>query len=412
MKSKMSKIVGVVIVMTVFLLIVVSVANAQPLKRWNQAAIQKYDTAKSEYLKIDDFYKNARQDWLTARNRYIQYKNAENLENALEKGGDFLLRADKTLVRRLEMISAYAEGEPSISEEEKQNILSELDSYITWLEQKQPEIEGATTKEELVNIAKTIRNKWLEIRPATKRIVGQIMNAKVFWAINKVEIASDRVDSAIQKLQEQGKDTTALEAWLSDFNAKIDLAKRKYQAAKEKYAEIKNVGDADRLFREGNAFVKEANQYLRDAYKNLKKIVKELRRYRTGEVTVSGTGRLTAEGDGKAYIAGNGTIDMSGSGILAVTDNYGDVAITVSGFGNKTEIEPNKWKYTGTGSAYVEGSDVIVELDGEDIYLTAKGTGTAMLTGTGTYETCGRRCLGGSWTMEGINIAVSAEVGD
>lgn len=408
MKNKISKI-GAVLVLTVFLLSMVSVANAQPLGDRNQAAIQKYNDAKTEYLKARGSYKDARQDWITARNKYIRNKNAENLENALEKGRDFLLKADKTLVGYLKMVRAYVKGEPSLSETERQNILNELDSYITWLEQKQPEIEGATTKRELVDIAKTVRNKWQEIKPATKRIVGQIMNAKVLSLINKAETASDKVDNAIQKLQEQGKDTSALEARLSDFNTKIDLAKQKHQAAKEKYAKIKNVRDADRLFRQGNAFVKEANQYLRSAYKDLKEIVKELRKYKT--ITVAGTGRLTAEGNGKAYIAGNGTIDVSGSGVLTVTDNYGDMTVTVTGFGNKTEIEPNEWQYKGKGSAYVEGSDIIVVLEGQNIDLTAKGTGTATLTGRGTYETCGRKCLESSWTAEGVRIPVSAEVG-
>jgi len=402
----MLKGVGVVLL----LVLCIGVAYAQPLKEWNEAAIQKYNNAKAEYLKIKGFYEDAREDWLTARNKYMQYKNSENLENALEKGKDYLLKADQTLVKYLEMISAYVEGEPSLSDTERENILNELDSYITWLEQKQPEIEDATTKKELVEIAETVRNKWMEIRPTTKRIVGQIMNAKVLWLINKAETASDKVDNTIEKLKEQGKDTTALEAWLEDFNTKIDLAKQKHQAAKEKYAEIKDVKDADELLRQGDEFVREANQYLKSAYKDLKEIVKELRKYRSGEVTVSGTGRLTAEGDGKAYLSGNATIEISGSGVLTVTDNYGDMEISVSGFGNKTEIEPNKWQYTGVGSAHIVGSDITVELEGQNIDLTAEGTGTATLTGTGTYEVCGKKCIQSEWSATGVSIEISASV--
>jgi hypothetical protein len=410
----MSK-VRAILVMAVFLLSILSSitsVNAQPLKQWDEAAKQKYSNAKSEYQILKGFYGDVRQDWITARNKYRGYKTVENAENALEKGKDFLLKADKAMVGYLEMVRAYVEGEPSLSDTERENIIRELDSYISWLEEKQPEIEGATTKKELVAIAGTVRNKWLEIRPATKRIVGQVMNAKVLWVINNAETASVKVEDAIEQLKEQGGDTTDLEAWLDDFNTKIDLAKGKHQAAKEKYAEISDVRDADKLFREGNAFVKEANQYLRSAYKDLKKIVKELRKYKTGEVTVGGTGRLIAEGDGNATISVNGTVDVSGEeGVLIVTDNHGDMIITVGGFGNKTELGENKWQYSGAGSAYITGSDIIVEFEGQNIDLTAEGTGSATLAGTGTYEACGKECLEGSWTAKGAPIVISAEVG-
>lgn len=45
---------------------------------------------------------------------------------------------------------------------------------------------------------------------------------------------------------------------------------------------IRNVRDANRLFRGGNACMKETNQYLRSAYEDLRKIERELRLYDTG----------------------------------------------------------------------------------------------------------------------------------
>lgn len=261
----------------VFVLSFVPLVNAQTLQDWDQTALQKYNNAKAEYLQLRGFYKSARQDWITARDKYRQYKNTQNSEDALNKGKDFLLKADKTLVSYLKMIDAYVDGEPSLTDTEKANIKSEIESDISWLEEKQPEIEAATTKEELRAIALGIKNKWQEIKPSVKRIVGQVMNAKLLSLINYAEAASDKIESKISVLQEKGKDTTDLEAWLVDFNEKIDLAKQKHQAAKDKFAEIQDVQDADQLFREGNAFIKEANQYLRTAYQNLKEIVKELR---------------------------------------------------------------------------------------------------------------------------------------
>ncbi len=273
-----------VLVIAVFLLSMASTVTAQSLAlgQWDETAKQKYSTAKSEYLRLAGFYEDARQDWLTARDLYRTYITTDTAETALEEGKEYLLNADKALVAHLEMVSAYVDGEPGLNGTEKETIISELEFYIGWLTEKQPEIENATTRQELTNIAKAVRHKWQEIGPATKRVVGQIMNAKVLWLITNAESAADKTEEVMERLNEQGKDTTDLETWLNDFNTKIDLAKERHQAGKEKYAAIRNVRDANRLFRGGNAGMKETNQYLQSAYEDLRKIELELRLYDTG----------------------------------------------------------------------------------------------------------------------------------
>ena len=246
------------------------------------------------------------------------------------------------------------------------------------------------------------------------KAITKILNAKISGRIETAATIAYRIEKILQELNEQGKDTEALESWLNDIFEKINLAKQKYQRAREKYANILTLSDADSLFREGKAFLIEAKRYLKNAYQTLREIVKELRRYRTKEVTLSGNGTLIAEGDGRAYIDGDGTVELSGeNGTLIVTDNSGDITITVTGFGNKTVIETNKWQYTGTGSAIVVGSDIIIELDGKNIHLTAEGTGSAILTGSGTYTIYKRSsdknsvCVADDWTVDGTTISLA-----
>jgi HAMP domain-containing protein len=413
MKNIVCKI-GAGLVISLFLVSTISAADVRSLDFWDEKAREKYNNAKAEYQKTTEAYDSARQDWLKARNKYRLYKSAENLTDALNKAIKHLLEANKRLVAYIKMVIAYVEGKPGLEDAEREAILNELNSFVTWLEGHQDEIEQATRKDELVNLAKSVRDKWQEIKQAAKRIAGQMINVKVGWLISQAEKVSARIEKVIQKLEERGEDVTALKTWLEDFDEKVELAKQKYEAAKEKYAEAKNLKDADRLIQEGKAFVTEAKRYLKSAYRTLKEIVKELKRYKTGEVTLRGTGTLIAEGDGSAYIAGSGKVDLSGeNGTLIVTDVSGDMTINVTGFGNKTELEPNKWQYTGTGSANMAGSDIVVEIEGKNIYLTAEGSGSATLKGTGSYTIYKRRpgatpvCISKNWTTEGITVTLS-----
>jgi hypothetical protein len=56
------------------------------------------------------------------------------------------------------------EGEPSLNGTESENIVSELDAYIRWLEEKQPEIENATTKKNWWILLDSERSTYRHIR--------------------------------------------------------------------------------------------------------------------------------------------------------------------------------------------------------------------------------------------------------
>ncbi|MFH0860065.1 MAG: hypothetical protein V1921_02595 [Candidatus Altiarchaeota archaeon] len=402
----------IVFVLTVFVMSVLYSASAKSLVEWDTDARERYNNAKNEYLRVSNAYREAMQDWITAKNAYQQNKSKGNTENALESWKNHLLAADQRLVAYLEALKAYAEGEPTLDETERQEIISEVEGYINWLEQKQPEIEAATTRQELQDITTTVREEWNSIKPATRRIIGQMMNAKVLWVINKAENVSAKAEEAIDKLDAAGEDTTELESLLADFNAKLDLAREKHDAASAKYAESRNAGEVDSLLREADALVREANGYLKEAYTTLKQLVKEIRESASGKVRVRGTGKLWAAGDGEATISGNATVELTGEdGELELHDKGGDMIETVTGFGDR-RVTGQIIRYSGSGTATVSGSDIVVKLEASNVDLYAEGTGKAKLKGTGTYKTCGTgACAEGAWTSAGVDVTISANVG-
>ncbi len=277
--------IAVLAVLLVFAILMGSTAFAQTLAEANDTAVQKYQDAKAAYSAAKDAYAQARQDWIAARDRYRELKSEENFESARDAVKNFLMKADLRLIKHAEVLKARAEVVSGIEESERAAIIAELDSIISGLESLQDEINAIETAEDARNVIQKVREKWNDIRAKTKRIVGEILAAKVNWVIAKAETLADRIDAKISSLKANGKDTTNLEAWVADFRSKIELAKEKYEAAKAKFAQITSVQDADRLFREGNDFLREANSYIRDMYARLREIVEELRAQ--GAITAS-----------------------------------------------------------------------------------------------------------------------------
>lgn len=263
-----------------------SVLALTPLKERDEKAKVRYQEARGQYQKEVNFYKNARQDFLNARAKYQQFKNAEN-KKALEGAArNYLEKAVNSLIKRLETIKNWVSNRGALPDSEKQAIIAEIDQDIAWLQERLPKIQTASS-EAIKEEAKTVRTYWKTHRARVKSIIGQIWAARINFLITKAESFSAKVSAKIEELKAAGKDTSQLETWLADFNQKLALAKQKYEAAKEKFKAIKGepgfdpiteLAEADRLFRQGHQFIKEANQYIRQAHAQLVQIVKEMRK--------------------------------------------------------------------------------------------------------------------------------------
>jgi len=279
MEAKTVQKIGVLALALLLLMGSTLVVGAVSPQERNREAVERYSKAKDSYRDAVEVYKNAREDYMGALERFRKFRHANDSAAALEKGKTFLLRATDGMMRYLEMLEKRVEVS-KLGEEEKAEIKAEIEKDAAWLEGKQNAIKSATTREELAAIAKEVKEYWGNIRGNTKSIAGKLLSLHTDGIISKLENASARIENTIQKLKEEGKDASKLEAKLTEFKEKIALAKDANAKAKAKFSEIKDIKDADKLFREGHAFVKEANKYLRETYGVLKEIFKELREMR------------------------------------------------------------------------------------------------------------------------------------
>lgn len=272
-------------------------ASAQTIKEKDAVAKSKYQQTKTQYQNVINFYKSARQDFLNARTKYQQFKNADNKKALEDKAKSFLEKTVTSLIKKLETVKAFVSNNRAIQETERQEIIAEIDQDIAWLNARLPKITTAT-QEQIKEEAKTIQQYWKTNRVKTKRITGEILAARINFIIAKSENSSAKVSAKIEELKIAGKDTAQLEAWLTTFNQKISLAKEKYALAKEKFQEIKGdpgadliteISQADQLFKAGNQFIKEANEYIKQAHTQLVQIVKEIKKM---GATVEATGNV------------------------------------------------------------------------------------------------------------------------
>lgn len=277
MKILINKIIVTSVVLGVILGITGFSASAQILKQQDASARAQYQQIRQNYLGAVNDYKNAKSDFLNAQTKYQQFRTFDNKSALEDKSRKFLENAILAMINYLEAARNKAENVRGISDFERQEILAEIDKDINWLKERQGKSSTASL-EQIKADAKIVRDYWLNIRAAVKRITGKIAAARINYVIAKAESFSVKVSEKINELKSAGKDTAQLELWLADFNQKIALAKEKYELAKAKFQAISNLADADKLAKEGNQFIKEANQYVLKAHAQLVRIVKEMKK--------------------------------------------------------------------------------------------------------------------------------------
>lgn len=364
-----------------------------------QEAREKYQDALDEFLRAYAAWLNAVADWREAP--------------SVEKAKTAMLAADNAIIKRLELLKARVELTRGLSEDEKTAMYAEIDDEISWWQVEQTDIQNVKNSLEVLAERLEMWGHWL--KPTKIKILdiaGRILSAWVDAIVQKAEAFAARVEARIEELKENGVDTTDLEAWLEDYKSAIALAEEKYDEAKDKFDQIPTAEtslDAGILFLEGVILVREGNSYIKDALKALRNIVSEMRKKHT--VTLSGSGTLEVEGDSSADISGTGvvkitTISIENSAMIVSPNAKVDTnAVTVE------YLENGDVKYQGFSRARITGTDIRVGLSGNNVTLSASGTGSATLAGTGTYRTYGENKYV-SGTLTAVSVTATLATGE
>lgn len=253
----------------------------------------QYLAAKQQYLAVKENYISAKEDWASARKTFLEKRNDTNATAAMiEKGKTYLTNTVDNRIAHFELIKSKVENMSVLSDAEKSSIIAELNANIAAFEAFKPEIAAVTTKEGLKAVAEKIKTEWINSRRGVERAAGIILSAREAHLTVLAEKASSELKTRIDKAKAAGKDTSAYDAVLSEFDARIASAKQDIDAAREKFdaaASASTNDEKEALIKEGKDLLKsahenitEAHRLLKNAVKNAASKIKEMRKEQKG----------------------------------------------------------------------------------------------------------------------------------
>ncbi|MDY0386891.1 MAG: hypothetical protein RBT65_07130 [Methanolobus sp.] len=282
------------------------------------------------------------------------------------------------------------------------------EEYIKELEEEKEDVEDASNRAELAESAKNIRNIWNDARKNRMLSSAKLIDNKISEVVKTSDALMLRLENEIATMKENGEDVEELEDMLAEYKEFMNSAKKNQEQAGNAYRNGK--GSNGENVREANRYIMQAEEDIKDANGLLKSMLSELKEQREGVLILNESAELTAEGDGTAVLSGNLSISiMSEDATLVIKDMTGDSAIDIDedgyessniDYGNSTDNNRAFVYHNVTGDVYIEGSRLTVMIRGEDIVLTAKGTGTAVLAGDGSYEVEGES---GDWASRYVD---------
>jgi hypothetical protein len=354
-----------------------------------QAAIQNRVEMVQKVKVAKENLQNSRSEYVTAKED-LQKAKADTAGDPEELFGStrtYLIQTIDYMISYLENVKENVESSDGELAEETSGLIN---GYVEQLEQERANVEAAETRKELSDASKSISEIWNDANTDASFSAGKAANNKINTFLAKSEALSLRLQNEIQRLKDEGKDTDELEEMLGEYNDQIKQAKQNQERTR---ATFQNRNAGANSIKEANEYLQEAGTDIREANGILNNIVKELKNYRRGVVALDGTGTLTAEGNGTAVLSGDLILNIDATDAkLVIKDLAGNALVE---FGTDADYTPMDSEaddnsamvyHEFTGSVNISGSRLTVMVRGEDVTLTAEGTGSVVLSGTGTYS--------------------------
>lgn len=182
-----------------------------------------------------------------------------------------LAKAAETAIEELQNMRSRVEESEDLSEERAAALLEGIDKHLAKLERVQDEIEGLdedSTRDEIRNAAKHLREALKDVKQGAKRLAGKVVNARIGGVLVRSRQLQDHLNNVLERAENAGRDTSAVDSLVDEFDAHLNLAEQEYELAREAY-DAGQDGAREHLQASHDA-LKEAHKTLKEIFRTLK----------------------------------------------------------------------------------------------------------------------------------------------
>lgn len=247
-------------------------------------AKQNLGQAVKNFAQAREKSREAHKEFLAAKNEFKACTGTcEEIESQLlQHSKRFLINTVDSMIKHLEKIKNTVQSNEDLTEEEASEMITKIDAQIQELENAKAKVELATTKEEIRESTKTINQAWKRIKEHAKWYVGKVAISKHGGIIVKLKHLEPRLQKVLEKMEENGKDTSTIQPLIDEFNTHMEEARKNFELATAKFKEFKGLPEpkgesGSKIIQEAQDYMKQSKDRLKEAFQTLKEITKAIK---------------------------------------------------------------------------------------------------------------------------------------
>lgn len=242
--------------------------------------IRNYTKIKSDSTGLGNAWNNAKTEWNRIKtssgtgNKF----GAETDDNTrLEKYKEFLSLTIDRIINRLDLLSFWVE-EKIEDKALAEDLLNKIEGHRDGFKDLKESVENAQSIDELKELAKKIKEKWVDANHDIRRAIGHILGTRYGGMIERLELVSDKLHAKIDALDQNNKLVSQMQDLLSTIDEKIVLAKDEYKKYNEQFMSSTSNGSDDNII-QSREHLRNVHRYLKEIHDLLKELIKLYRDY-------------------------------------------------------------------------------------------------------------------------------------
>lgn len=255
---------------------------------------ERFEQAKEKYEKASKDYESAILNFQQAKQKAKECKGGECRqadEESIAKAKPVAGNAAEMIIQHLEKIKAKVEGAEDIDKNRSNEIIQDIDQTISEIRQAMQKINASQTKQEIKQSAQEMRQLWQNAQHRERIHAAWTVHAKIWNIVQRSQKLGERLNSTIERMQAEGKDTSQVQQKITEFNSRLAQADIKYKESTELLEQAykkaqKNMTEEQRLevkslISQAQGLLRKAHEELKEAHQTLVEIAKELRQQGT-----------------------------------------------------------------------------------------------------------------------------------
>lgn len=245
--------------------------NYERAKEHYQNANQKYKEQKELLNSIREKAKECQKD--TAECRKLRNQSMEAARSIIVNGG-------KMAIEHLNKIKEKVGSSEDLSNETAAEIIKQIDDAIAKLQEAVNKAKAAQTREDLKAAANQIAQIWKEISGKEKAYTAHLLNSRVWNVVKRSEHLSEKLDTTLTNMEEQGIDISPVKPKFDEFEAKIQAADDLYNQAQELIDKARNETNSTKiaeLVKQAREKLNQAHTTVKEAHTLLVEIVRQIK---------------------------------------------------------------------------------------------------------------------------------------